>query len=275
MNESTPTAAPAAIKETPPSAIVAELASNMPTPTGPVTPLGKGHSPTTPQGTTPRDANGTAFDPSKHAANPDGTPKRDRLNRFYSNRLGGAKAKGQGETPEPMAKQASFIPEQPLAQPVSEGPTGTPTQTPRNVGEVVDNATAETIIGIIQMALVLIGEEEGVLSDTQKALIRPPLLRVLSKYSIGADVMPAEVELALVLVAILIEKIKQGGKTATWFAKAKAWAVAFFFRRQGAQIGREVRREVPANLVASLSAEVERLKAERDAARAAKQEAAA
>jgi len=273
MNENTqPTTAPAVkITETQPASIVADLIKTMPEPTASAKQTPAEAAPS-PEAKAPlRDSNGVAFDPSRHAVDAKGLPKKDIVGRFYSNKIG---KRGLVAAP----KQTSFIPEEPSTPSpaaLSEGQPVTPGQTPRNVGEVVDNATAETIIGLIQMVLVLIGEEEGVLSDTEKALIRPPLLRVLSKYSIGADVMPAEVELILALVAVLVEKIKKGGKTATWFAKAKAWAVAFFFKRQGAQIGREVRREVPANLVASLSAEVEKLKAERDAARAATQEAAA
>lgn len=84
------------------------------------------------------------------------------------------------------------------------------------------NSTAETVIGIIQTALVLIGDDEGVLSAQEKRMLRPPLERVLKKYDVGADVLPAEVDLALAMATIIIVRLKKP-KTATWFAKVRIW----------------------------------------------------
>jgi hypothetical protein len=106
-----------------------------------------------------------------------------------------------------------------------------------------DNATADTVIGVIQTALVLIGDEEGVLSEMEKTLLRRPLVRVLEKYNVGADVMPAEVDLCLALAGLLITRL-QKPKTATWFAKVKAWALNLWFRGKGASLARDLRHHV-------------------------------
>ena len=147
-----------------------------------------------------------------------------------------------------------------------------PAPSPVAPGAVAENATCETVIGLLQMLLVLVGEEEGVLTDAEKMLLRTPLLRLLAKYEVGADVLPAEVEVLFAVAGIVIERIKRSGKTATAFAKLKAWVAGALFRRQGAAVGAQLRREVPINLVASLQAKVQRLE-EQLAAKAAAQAA--
>lgn len=115
----------------------------------------------------------------------------------------------------------------------------------KEAGAVVmdDNATADSVIGIIQTALVLIGDEEGVLSDTEKTLLRRPLVRILEKYNVGKDVLPVEVDLALAFAGIVITRL-QKPKTATFYAKAKAWFVNVWFRGKGHLLAREVREAV-------------------------------
>lgn len=103
--------------------------------------------------------------------------------------------------------------------------------------------TAETLINAVQIALVMIGEDEGILSDMEKRLLRPPLERVLRKYGVGADLLPPEADLALVVAGLVISRL-QKPKTATFFAKAKAWCVNLWFRGKGEVLRREVTRAV-------------------------------
>ena len=93
------------------------------------------------------------------------------------------------------------------------------------------------------MALMLIGQEEGVLNETEKTCLRLPLIRVLKKYEIGSDILPAEAELALAMASLVIVRI-QRPKTATWFAKFKAWLGNVWFRRKGREFSRAVAAEV-------------------------------
>ena len=105
--------------------------------------------------------------------------------------------------------------------------------------------TAETIIGIIQTALVLIGDDEGILTETEKMIMRGPLDRVLKKYNVGADIMPPEVDLAFALAGLFIVRLKKP-KTATFAAKVKGWIVNAMFRRKGEAIRQTVIHENPA-----------------------------
>jgi len=98
--------------------------------------------------------------------------------------------------------------------------------------------TCETIIGVIQTALVLIGEDEGVLSAQEKLLIRRPLERVLKKYNVG-DVLPCEVDLAVALAIVVIARLKKP-KTATTFARLKAWFQNKIAKRRGAKLAAQV-----------------------------------
>jgi len=207
------------------------------------------NAPKSPAAPTPwdgeRDKLGRAWDAEKFATNPDGSPRRDTLGRFIPRGLGRKPAKAEGGEATGTAAPRSFV--------APDAPA------PAVVGE---NATVETIVGVIQMVLILIGDEEGVLSNAEKLLLRPSLERLLKKYEIGADVMPAEVEVLLAVAGIVIERIKRGGKTATAFAKFKAWAAGVFFRAKGMQMGAQVRREVPADLVGGLQGQIDRLKAD-------------
>lgn len=135
-------------------------------------------------------------------------------------------------------------------------------------GETGENATVAGIIGLVQMILVYAGEEEGVLKPAERFLLADWLKRICAKYSIGNDIFPVELEGLLILGGIIIERIKLGKKTATTFAKVKAWFTAKFFQHKGATMGRTMRDAVPADIVARMEAEVQRLRSELDAARA-------
>ena len=207
-----------------------------------------------------RDALGRAFDPAKYAATEAGIPKKDSKGRFYSRFLG----KRAGIAPEaPRGASGPAVEPAPDLSDIAAAARGTPPPAASVAsGEVGENATVETVIGLLQILLVIVGEEEGVLTSGEKILLRPPLERLLTKYNVGADVLPAEVEILFAVAGIVIERVKRGGKTATAFAKFKAWLAAKFFAHRGAQIGREMRREVPNDLVAGLRAQVERLQSE-------------
>ena len=105
--------------------------------------------------------------------------------------------------------------------------------------KLAENPTTETIIGALQTALVLIGQDEGILSETEKILLRIPLKRVLDKYGVGDKALPAEIDLAFALAGILIARLSKP-KTATFFAKVRHWFVSKWFSRQGAALARKV-----------------------------------
>lgn len=103
--------------------------------------------------------------------------------------------------------------------------------------------TADSIIGIIQTALVLIGEEEGQLSRAEVLVLRPPLERVLKKYNVGAAALPAEVDLAVALAGLVVARL-QKPKTAKFAAKVRAWFVDRFFAAKGRALASNVREAV-------------------------------
>lgn len=113
------------------------------------------------------------------------------------------------------------------------------------IAEVSDNTTADTIIGIIQTGLILVGEEEGILSPAETLIMRKPLVRVLKKYNVGDNVMPAEVDLAMAFLAVIVSRLKKP-KTATAFAKVKAWITNQWFSAKGRKLAAEVNQHTPA-----------------------------
>jgi len=128
-------------------------------------------------------------------------------------------------------KPSALSPEDALETIEASGKEGTP--------------TAETIIGIIQTALVLIGDDEGILTETEKMILRGPLDRVLKKYKIGDDVMPPEVDLAFALAGLVIVRLKKP-KTATFAAKCRAWIVGMWFNQKGRTLAAKIDREASA-----------------------------
>lgn len=161
--------------------------------------------------------------------------------------LRGGRPKGPAARPAPSpAASAAPSSSAPSFADVHAAISATGPAAPASPVEMVAaNPTAETIVGIIQTALVLIGEDEGVLSDTEKMLLTRPLARVLKKYDVGEDSLPCELEMAVAVAVVVISRLKKP-KTATWFAKAKAWAVGAWFRRKGAAVASDVRREAAA-----------------------------
>jgi len=142
---------------------------------------------------------------------------------------------------EPPPAAPSFADIAALAASPSPGGTDDPADFKTALLAVASNPTAESVIGIIQTALILIGGADGKLDDLEKSILRPPLIRVLKKYSIGADVMPAEVDLVIALLAVFASKL-QRPKFATKWEQLKAWAVAKY---RGHTLASELRREAP------------------------------
>jgi hypothetical protein len=85
-----------------------------------------------------------------------------------------------------------------------------------------EGGTVETILGLIQIALMLIGQDEGVLSEPEKKMLRRPLERVLKKYDIGLDAMPCELELAAAVATIIIARLRKP-KTRGTFSRFFGW----------------------------------------------------
>ncbi|OAM89862.1 hypothetical protein OH491_17485 [Termitidicoccus mucosus] len=85
-----------------------------------------------------------------------------------------------------------------------------------------EGGTVETILGLIQIALMLIGQDEGVLSEPEKKMLRRPLERVLKKYNVGLDAMPCELELAAAVATIIIARLRKP-KTRGTFSRFFGW----------------------------------------------------
>lgn len=179
-------------------------------------------------------------------------------------RTPGKKSKTKMETPTPTNKPVASSPAEngaagsPPPQPpdfsdvaaaLKSAPKDDAPASPEKLAEEIaaldENSTAATIIGIIQTGLVLISEEEGVLSPLEIDLVRRPLVRVLKKYNVGENVMPAEVDLALALLGLVVARLRKP-KTATAFAKFKFWLMEKGFSMQGKQLAAQVRAHTPA-----------------------------
>ena len=142
--------------------------------------------------------------------------------------------------PEPPAGAAPAFDDIAAAANAPEPPPEAATPAAKDAGADAEvNTTAETIIGIIQTALVMIGEDEGVLSDPEKTLLRRPLQRVLDKYDITSEALPPEVDFAVALAMIVIARLKKP-KTATTFVKFKTWLQNKLARRRGEKLAEKV-----------------------------------
>lgn len=180
------------------------------------------------------DAIGRAFDPSKFRYEDDGkTPKRDTMKRFIPLKAGRKNADGSpNKTATAAAPSFDDVEKAARAAVAERGETPI-------AAALVENATAETIIGAIQTALVIIGDEEGVLTDIEKEVVRRPLVRVLAKYEVSPDALPAEADLAVAIAAVFIARI-QRPKTATFVAKVRLAIGNWWARRKGRELAAEV-----------------------------------
>jgi hypothetical protein len=170
---------------------------------------------------------------------------------------GGRKPKPKMETPAPTTPPPAAAPITPpppadfrdVSEALKTAPReDTPEARAESLAEEIsgldENTTAATIIGIIQTGLILVGEEEGILTPGEIELVRKPLVRVLKKYNVGENVMPAEIDLALAVLALVVTRLKKP-KTATAVAKFKAWVIAQWSGLQGRRLAAQVREHAP------------------------------
>ncbi len=156
------------------------------------------------------DALGREFHPLKFRLK-DGKPQRDTLKRFVPVGLGRRDA------------DAAAAPRVATEQPRSVLPAE---ETPAAAGTMpIDQMAAEVAINLVQTALILIGQDEGILTDFEKTTLRGPLSRILAKYNLG-DKMTPELEFSAALAVIVMARLKKP-RTMGWFqarlASFKNW----------------------------------------------------
>lgn len=219
------------------------------------------------------DAGGHVFNAAKHLTGRDGKPVQNKKTGRFMPRSTGRKPK------TPVQNVVSISPPSPPSAPMEQAPQAAPNEAPlpppapsspppdapplppppavnfddinraaagapsvEAVFEMNENQTVETCVGVVQMALMLIGQEEGMLTEPEKECLRRPLLRVLQKYNIGASVLPAELELAMSFASLIIIRL-QRPKTATFFGKVKLWFGNWWFRRKGREVMNQAKTE--------------------------------
>ena len=96
--------------------------------------------------------------------------------------------------------------------------------------------TAEVAINLVQAALIMIGEDEGILSDAEKTMLAAPLSKIIQKYNL-ADQMTPELEAACVVAMIVLTRLKKP-KTQTWFQ-------GMILKCRGFIVGRKIAAAVP------------------------------
>lgn len=160
------------------------------------------------------DSLGRKFDPMKFR------PEKDRIGRWKNLHAGRKGAGVSIRADTPPANVVSFV------APDPEPPK------PNLVAEA-----AETLIGLIQTALIMLGQDDGILTESEKVMLRGPLERVMRKYGLGE--MPCELELAAALAAIIIERL-QRPKVQTRIERVKAWVSGWWLGRRGAAMAAKV-----------------------------------
>lgn len=161
--------------------LAAPLAGAMPEPTGNIPPD---------EGTT--DDAGVVFDPSKHAANADGTPKKDKRGRFYPAKLGRPRKGGADalETAEP-----SFAGQE------SDG------------GQ---ESTARAFIALAGVPLVAWLGPDAALEEPEIDALTVPTVDLLKRYKVK-DVHPGII-LAAVATGIIVGKLRKPTVRERWDA---------------------------------------------------------
>lgn len=177
-----------------------------------------------------RDSINRIFDPNKFAVDGSGRPRYDSMRRFINKNAGRKPYKVTSQTtgapakPDPVpppAADPAAAPTPPAAgEPSTLHVPGTPAAAPQLSAEAAAAETVESCIGIIQTALIMLGEDEGILTDTEKMLLRGPLQRTLTKYQVGE--LPCEADLALALAGVIIARLGKP-KTQTRIEKIKMW----------------------------------------------------
>lgn len=160
-----------------------------------------------------KDSRGVEFHPAKFRIK-DGKPQLDSLKRFVPIGAGRRSSDpGPEGTPAAPPPPASTLPSD--APPPSEEPIA-----------ITAELSAEVAIGLVQTALIVIGEEEGELTEGECRMLRGPLVRVLQKYNLESKMTP-ELEFASVLAVLVMRRIKKP-KTMSWFQARLAWLYAWW-----------------------------------------------
>lgn len=189
-----------------------------------------------------RDSIARTFDPAKFATDAAGRPRFDSLGRFVNRNSGRKPLK---VTPQRPPAEAAQAPASPAAADPAPGETSTvhvPGTAPapdaaKASADALAAETVESCIGIIQTALIMLGEDEGILTDTEKMLLRGPLQRTLTKYQVGE--LPCEADLALALAGVVIARLGKP-KTQTRIEKIKMWFAGKIAEFRGARIAQRV-----------------------------------
>lgn len=160
-----------------------------------------------------RDKLGREFHPAKFRLK-DGKPHVDSRGWFVPQGLGRSSgpsvASGASEGPK---APASFI----------------PPDAPAQLEPVAADMAADVAIGLVQSALIMIGEEEGALTEPEAKMMRGPLQRIIRKYNIGDQLTP-ELEFAGALAVVIMARMKRP-KTHGWF-RARLLDVSNWWNRR-------------------------------------------
>jgi hypothetical protein len=144
----------------------------------------------------------------------DGRPQLDTKGRFVPAGLGARPAPGAAgvDTPPRGASSSSLPPDDVPAAPL----------------EMTAELSVEVAIGIVQTALIMIGEEEGVLDELEIRMLRGPMQRCIVKYNLASKMTP-ELETAAIIATLLMRRLKKP-KTQGWFqdklVRVRNWWIA-------------------------------------------------
>lgn len=150
----------------------------------------------------------------------DGVPQLDTKGRFVPSGLG-KPARGDDETPDrPPTDSGSRLPPDEMPSRPEDQPL------PADV-------TVDVAIGMFQAILIMVGEDEGILTDPEKTMLRGPLLRLIRKHNLGDKMTPEMETLAALAVAILarLKKPKTQGFFQRQLGRVQAWWVAQKIKR--------------------------------------------
>jgi hypothetical protein len=158
------------------------------------------------------------FIPSKFRVK-DGRPQLDSMGRYVPLGFGkkGGSSLPDGATP---------------AAPVSDSGSQLPPDenSPEEMLKVDAELSVQVAIGLVQTALIMIGEEEGELTELEVKMLRGPMLRVLQKYGMQTKMTP-ELETAAV-IALFIQRRLKKPKTQSWFLSRLQWLKAWWNTRR-------------------------------------------
>lgn len=162
-----------------------------------------------------KDSRGVEFHPAKFRLK-DGRPQLDSLNRFCPLAAGrGGKAAANTPGPDtPATEQTAAAGGSSRLPPDDAGTLDAPP-------EISAELSVEVAIGMIQAALIMIGQEEGILDDMEQRMCRGPFQRLIQKYNLTSKMTP-ELESAAIVAMLLLRRLKKP-KTQSWFQQQLAW----------------------------------------------------